>query len=523
MKPPTPRTTKIIAPLVAALALACNDGPNAGGQTGDLSGIAEVTSPAGDLARICNTEDEAVGDVEETTDLGFSAQDVLDFAAGEHTATLHWTSSDEHQQDVEVEPERGDGEITITVTYDGGDIRYQRVVPEEPTQGEGGELEADGASTPATQPQPLVGDAEPVTKQTGEPETAPARQDAVEPASAPGTAPATTDAAIYGDCSDALEIDVEVTVTTSGGALAETFTATLVSTNGTTARLLHELDLSSLDGELTIAPGGEGEIVDLTLDAVVSEHGTVGELKAGIQVGASDDPEGSVAYGFLPLAYWPAESTCGAEFARTSEIVVPADTAVRGITAEDVQSYVNGLDATEITWHDGSTAEIRFEASAGDLACVNASSGDARYPMTVSVQTDDERISLELEMRLGPVIDGDELMWVEGEAYVEGAEALEALGLDLGEYENGQLRLAVLFDDPLSGEIVLSGYEQPECSPEVVTDPETGSLSTGGCPGVQWVELMRGAWGEYTLERDPSVDRGDPSPDVTAGSEPTKG
>jgi len=50
--------------------------------------------------------------VAEPSPLGFSAQDSLDLAAGEHAATLHWLTTTNYSYG----PESGDSQLTVTIT-----------------------------------------------------------------------------------------------------------------------------------------------------------------------------------------------------------------------------------------------------------------------------------------------------------------------------------------------------------------------------------------------------------------------
>jgi hypothetical protein len=63
--------------------------------------------------------------VDEDSALGFSGADILAFAAGTHEETIRWNP----QMNATLQPETGEGMVTITVTHDGGDVRY--VLPRE--------------------------------------------------------------------------------------------------------------------------------------------------------------------------------------------------------------------------------------------------------------------------------------------------------------------------------------------------------------------------------------------------------
>ena len=57
--------------------------------------------------------------VDATSEIGFTAADVLGVAEGSHTAPIFW-----HQGDVQFGPETGEGELGVEVSYAGGEIRY---------------------------------------------------------------------------------------------------------------------------------------------------------------------------------------------------------------------------------------------------------------------------------------------------------------------------------------------------------------------------------------------------------------
>src|SRR3970040_1292876 len=96
-------------------ALACS-----GGQTGDLSGRNDDGGGEGNTGGDCDEILHPLGAPREPTSLGFTAAQVLEFAAGEFRMPVVWQESSV----VDYGPEAGTGELTLNVAYDGGSAYF---------------------------------------------------------------------------------------------------------------------------------------------------------------------------------------------------------------------------------------------------------------------------------------------------------------------------------------------------------------------------------------------------------------
>lgn len=118
----------------------------------------------------CEEEITILAGVDASSPLGFSAAEVLEVAVGEHASPMLWGAGlSDPMVTVEFGPEAGEGKLTVDVAYNGGEVRYVK------STAKGGE-EFDGG---------------------------------------------------YQECFDRLEVDVDVHVASSGGALDESFSAPL--------------------------------------------------------------------------------------------------------------------------------------------------------------------------------------------------------------------------------------------------------------------------------------------------------
>jgi hypothetical protein len=86
-------------------------------------------------------------------------------------------------------------------------------------------------------------------------------------------------------CADRVEVDVRVTLATSGGALAETFDAELRATEPTVAELSHVFEDGDVAGTLSFDPASLAgrKVVRVTFDATFAEGAVSGALSAGIE------------------------------------------------------------------------------------------------------------------------------------------------------------------------------------------------------------------------------------------------
>ncbi len=105
-------------------------------------------------------------------------------------------------------------------------------------------------------------------------------------------------------CTDRVELDVDVTCTTTGGALGERFDAVLLATQASDVWLSQLFEPSALEGTLAIDPAslGDQRLVRLVLEAHFQPHLLTGGLSAGIEHGGGDSPKSRIPYPDVPLA-----------------------------------------------------------------------------------------------------------------------------------------------------------------------------------------------------------------------------
>ncbi len=417
--------------LVFAATVACE--PKGGGNNDDAIGDGGVS---------CVDTPTVIESVDELSDLGFSAAEVLALAEGEHTSPIFWnTTYNDGGIDLEIGPESGEVAMTITVAHDGGEIRY---VKSEPDEGDGSDI-----------------------------------------------APAS--------CADRLEIDVTAMVTTAGGALAESIEVTLRSDTDLYTQFSAKLDLGALDGSFSVVDkNAVAEVGPATLDVTFSDYGISGGLSGQLEM----EGDGWVGVGFVQYATFPsAEPRC--EF---GEIPIPFDGVFGVLSASDALDLVNRDWIFELRWDGGEGVPLELSAvhdGAEVCAAVNGDYGTAgslRVGATVDLATEDGTVaaSIPVVLTAEPGEDG-ELAQVHIANYApygslvpvaEFPTAFGEFGVDVSGYDlagvdfNGAF---APFDDPGSadGSLTILGGTDPDCSDE----------PGAGCPGWDTVEVARAEWG----------------------------
>lgn len=182
--------------------------------------------------------------IEEESPLGFAGRAVTTIAGGDHTATLTWATGDTT-------------ELTLSVSYQDGDIRYIDSEPEEPGPGE------------------------------------------VAPAISPV-------------CEDRLEVDVVLEAATEDGALAETWDSTLSAYEEQVINLYEELAIDGLTGTLDVASyvtSADYTALSAWISGEITVTGTSGEV-AGQASGEDDcgDSEDCSAWAeAVDIGTWSSE------------------------------------------------------------------------------------------------------------------------------------------------------------------------------------------------------------------------
>ncbi|WP_437336220.1 hypothetical protein [Sorangium sp. So ce394] len=420
--------------VVAALLAAACTAPQGGSQTGH-DGLG-----TGDGA--CEETSIVVGSLEEATALGFTAGEVLAQAEGTFESPIVWAPPGDM---VNAGPEQGEGEITIDVAHGGGAIRFveSRFVESRPW---GSNDETEGGP------------------------------------------------AIAGDlCKSRIEIDVELTIATSGGALAETVPAILSSSDPRHVALEAELDPDALSGSLVFTPQREGwALADLTIRGGMAAGASWGSIGARLEY---SDGEVTGA-GFRSFASWPTAETCA-----RGGLPLPLDTALLAFSAADVLAE-NAEVAATFTWDPGTTTRIALSLEAADdVACVSLGGefdeAGVRIPARLHLVTEDGRVDLETDVDVYALADAEgrlvdasfQSVHLRGVAPDDFEATYGITGFDVSGYDEASSTVRGTFTGGSStGALKVLGLTVPEC----VSDP--ASNPGGGCEGIDITELGGGTW-----------------------------
>lgn len=312
------------------------------------------------------------------------------------------------------------------------------------------------------------------------------------------------------DCPSRLEVDVEVTIESGGGALDERFDAVLVSRDGALGRIDHRLDADALGGSLAfeLPEGRDVRVHTLALSMVFSRYGSSGTLSAGFEERTGDAVSEYVSPQGGPLASWPTAGSC-----TLGGVPVPYDAGGEPVSAKAAVDAVNALpplsmtgddEALEVTLslaHDGATVCAELEGSFGQPA-----TGAVELGGTLDVTAADGSLDLSLGVRVRalPFDDGSlasvELRLDDRDPCGEWAsdtpfnERCADMGVDLSAYDGAHLELDVAIDvegdtPSVTGQLMVVGEVRPDCydtPPEPQVDANGGS-SSPGCPGIDSV------------------------------------
>ena len=318
----------VLAMGIALALAACNSGGSTGTSTGNPNdGSNAPTLPGGrDVGTPGNFPVPSTGEDSGLVS-GFSAADVLAFAEGTHEQAIRW-----HDNMIAVlGPEKGEHEVTITVSYEDGAIRW--MTPQTAQSGSGRDL--------------------------GGPEPA------IAPADGAGVA---ADLPAIGGCMPWLEVDVRVTVKTDGGALDESFDATLRSRNALLATVYEAPKPDKLGGafapEQILQPGFE--LVQLSLQINFTPFGVSGRFDGVFQI-TRGDSVGAAVGGGEPFADFGRKG-CSQYY---GAFPVALDEMVEATRGQDVLALVQSAPELAVRWSDGSntTATMAFTPTQ-DGACV---------------------------------------------------------------------------------------------------------------------------------------------------------
>jgi hypothetical protein len=386
-----------------------------------------------------------LADIDAVSALGFAPAELLALAAGEHSSEMVWgTGIKDSIATVSFGPESGAGMLTATITHKGGEARYIASKLKDSGVWDGG-----GAS-----------------------------------------------------CEDRVEIDVEVTLASAGGALMESFVAPLRGSTAKVATVHHEIELMDLGGklELTQVEPEQVRVGAMQIELGISEGGLFGGASSTVEVPLGD----SVAATFMTYATWPGgDSPC-----EPGEAVLPLEGSIADFSGADALALVGAAVPLQITWQGGEPVELSFALSHdGESVCgryegdyegtglgalrfgaeLMVASGDGKwmgsFPVQVTAQPD-------AGGKLGSVSIGIYAAYANSVAAAEFAEIYGLSEPKLADYDRGILDFGGTFTPAgdsatADGTLKIVGVTEVPCPP----DP------SGGCMGDDYTDLASAAWG----------------------------
>ncbi len=390
-------------------------------------------------------------DLAEPTALGFSAGELLDFVAGQHTESLRWLEGNG-----EFRPETGTSELTVTVEILGS----PRYVTRTHATGSG-----DGVLT---------------------------------------------DIAV--DCNDSVQVDALIHFASSGGALDEVVETTVEAFSGDFAQARVSFELDSLDGsfEADVEPPPNMVLTRAALDLTLgfSEYGLVGAL--GLLTEARSLPDspgpGVAQAGIVSVAHFPAEDYCG-----TEAVSVSADQSVRGRSMAATLEALAQTSPAALTYDDGDEAELELTfSSTEERICARLAPSlfghepELEFSGTVSLLSSDGRVDGDIPLQFTVTTLGNDEVEILASAslYTEDLDEAATLParvgvrdpIDASAYDGlhavFQLRIV---GDHTDGFLRISGLQIPDCqkNPPPI-DPD--AMGSPGCEGTQLIPLWEGTW-----------------------------
>jgi hypothetical protein len=431
---------------VAAWLLACN-----GTSTGNPFDDDETPTHGGEEFGDCDRDPSELAGVDAESPLGFSAADLLAFSAGLHETTIRWQPS----RIASYGPETGEHALTLRVTHAGGEARYVEYREAED--------DLHGGEEPAIDREPCAN-------------------------------------------LNAVEVDVEVEVTTDGGALEERKTAALRASSTRWATLRIPLDAEMLGGEFAVTetrPAGF-RLVQLALEFGLSPLGLRGTFDGVFEKRSADAI--TAAGGGGPIATIGADASCD-----DGGLPIAIDEPLEGMSGQDALERVNQLDALPATWRDGTATTVAFElVHDGMDVCAllepgtaydESTPGTLRLRGTLEARSEDQRLdaSWPVVLRAVPAEGGgvgEVSIALDDQAIgaIEGSDLAAVSGIqdvDGTDYDSVQLGLQLELPEGAgaSGQLAVNGLLHADC-PTAPPQPEPGGGSSSpGCPGATIVEI----------------------------------
>jgi hypothetical protein len=290
--------------LVATLALALGVAPGCGPSAFDL-GLPMFPGPVSEDG--CVSSVSWVEHVDEPTPLGFSALDVLARLGGEGSFPLDWIEPEPSEEyELAYGPEQGRSSLVLDIRPGEGQIlhRWREPLLDAPEDTECG---------------PPV-----------------------------------------------IEVPVEVTLTSGGNALNETFEAVLSASVPYRAHLSKRLRPRAVSGAFAVGrldsldPERRFALSELTIEAELWPGGSRGTLGAELYSDYAKPSEELRAAPVQPsqpgpFAVWPSARECGG-----AKVALPSDARVLGFSVLDVLERLRQAGPRQLTWNDGSVTPVRL-------------------------------------------------------------------------------------------------------------------------------------------------------------------
>jgi hypothetical protein len=371
--------------------------------------------------------------------LGFTGAAVLAYSVGSFETPIEWVDNEMAGYG----PEHGAGTLTVGVSYAAGQVRFVES-HEKP----------DGAEE--------------------------------------------DDIASFGNCRNRLEVDVDMTIETAGGALDEAISATLRAEDARWAVSSSDLDLAALGGSFAPTPEPGFVAVGLSIEAGFSVAGNTFGTVTGVfgLDGGQDNGRGFASY-----AHWPSAATC------TGDVVLPLDATLFAFTAQDAAALASASAPASLTWSAGGTTELTLDlAPATDVACAVLSSGPElgqgiAFEAVLHAVSDDGRIDGDIPVLVHATAGADGALEAvtllsSGSAHLTGVPPAEfestygVSGFDLSAYDQASLDVTGTFAPDgagasvATGRMAVMGLTLADCS------NEPGSA----CEGTQSVEVGTADW-----------------------------
>jgi hypothetical protein len=304
-------------------------------------------------------------------------------------------------------------------------------------------------------------------------------------------------------CFASLELDVQVSLRTSDGAMAGAFTTTLLATSAQSASFRQTVDAGALlaNPELLAAddPDVSGQLV---VDAVITPLGSFGDLSS-----AHWYPD-QISLPQAHIGSWPAASRC------RRAVVVTEGTDLGGYTPAEALALINARSPATLVWQSGPATRLDFAVTPSAAPCATpddrafgqprtAGGWQLSYPVYLTAASADGRWQGSYPAYVSvPGFDRDRV--VNLQATVEAASPAEfamSTGLpevDISAFERGYAEVNLSVDVGTGesvGEVVANGVRTGDCvaNPrEPERDASGRVIGLPGCEATEFRPLLRG-------------------------------